>query len=342
MPKLTELVKLRTDLINISEKISIDEKILDKIYFIESIKENNIEYNEINSIIDGCQEMRQQDQNIQDRVKFLISDLETKIDLIIQENRDIVYHQFSIVSENRTILVDDESDNIVQHRVNFYSGWKYPGLQLNCKNKKFIDLMVSCDPLYLVYAHKTKIKQLISEYSEIYQKRLRLYNIVDITRDTEFNYKYLTYSEMVDKDTNEEFIDATLGVDLPAISRSLLPQNQFGLVLCWETLNFVGLAKIESYLKEVFHLLRPGGTFMFSYNNCDLFGSARLAEQNEMGYCNSRILKTLCEEIGYVTKFEDRKTGDAYFTHVSWAEISKPGVLTSAKATQVLGEIILN
>ena len=96
----------------------------------------------------------------------------------------------------------------------------------------------------------------------MYQSRLRIYEI-----------------------TNEDF--------------SILPQNQFGFVLCWEIFNFLSLEKIEQHIRQVFDLLRPGGVFMFSYNNCDIYSIARVAESRDISYAQDDLLKNLCLNIGY-------------------------------------------
>jgi SAM-dependent methyltransferase len=54
---------------------------------------------------------------------------------------------------------------------------------------------------------------------------------------------------------------------------------QFGIVLCWDNFNHLSLDKIEKYIREVWKLLRPGGCFIFNYNNCDFEGPTAY-EQN--------------------------------------------------------------
>ena len=74
--------------------------------------------------------------------------------------------------------------------------------------------MVAGDPLYLTHSNIVIVKDMIKEYPELYQNRLRLYEIVD--RDF-----------------------------------SKLPQAQFGFVLCWDNFNHLSLDKIEKYIREV-------------------------------------------------------------------------------------------
>ena len=71
---------------------------------------------------------------------------------------------------------------------------------------------------------------------------------------------------------------------------SELPQNQMGFVFCWNFLNYCSLDTIKEYLKEVKNVLRPGGIFMFSYNDGDRSGGAGMAENFFMSYMPKSML----------------------------------------------------
>jgi SAM-dependent methyltransferase len=164
--------------------------------------------------------------------------------------------------------------------------------------------MVAADPLYLTHCNIDLVKEIIKSYPDLYQNRLRLYEIID--RDF-----------------------------------SKLPQAQFSFVLCWDYFNYLSSIFVEKYIKNVYHLLRPGGRFMFSYTNCDLAGSALRAESWACAYASSRWLKKLCDEIGYeICDLNDFDTGDAFNTNVSVAILKKPGNLATLKAAQAMAQII--
>jgi hypothetical protein len=106
-------------------------------------------------------------------------------------------------------------------------------------------------------------------------------------------------------------------------------------------LNYLSIEKVETYVRQAWNLLRPGGCFMFSYSNCDLAGTTLRAESWACAYANSRWLKKLCNEIGYeISELKDFETGDAFNTHVSLAILKKPGKLTTVKAAQAMAQII--
>ena len=333
MGKLHDLAKLRDGVSNIAERLTLENNIKQKRVLVKVLKDNNIEYGNITALLDNYQLMLEQNQTIVEGIKLLIPKLEADIDSFINEQPQKTYDRVEVT-------LPSEVNDVIESKIKSYCHWQYAGLQINCQFKKWIDAMVSCDPLYLLYENEQQLKAEIEEYGRIYQNRLRLYNICDLTRDAEYNHRFIQHSKFTHPEAHQPYIDSTANLELTSVAKLVLPQQQFGFVLCWDTFIFLGLDKIKEYLVEVFDLLRPGGTFVFNYNNCDMIGSALQAEKNEMGYCSFRILKKVCEDIGYITKFENLPTGDAYNTHVSWAEISKPGTLISPKRHQVVGEVI--
>jgi hypothetical protein len=91
---------------------------------------------------------------------------------------------------------------------------------------------------------------------------------------------------------------------------------------------------MHQFLKQAYSVLRPGGVFMFSYNDGDTPAGAGIAESFSQTYMPKSILIPLCCSLG----FEISNEYD-YDAITSWLEIKKPGTLHSIKAHQVLGEI---
>jgi hypothetical protein len=183
-----------------------------------------------------------------------------------------------------------------------YSDWRYPGLQYNVRDKKYIDCMTASDPLYITSEIAEDAKQTIKDYPELYQSRLRIYNNSDWDS---------------------------------------LPINQFGFVLVWNYFEYRSMVEIEEFLIKITPLLRPGGVLMFSFNNCDLYESARAAEKELMNYNSAYDIKNICSNLGYeIISFNDAVTHGFECPWISWAEIKRPGELTTTKAHQALGQII--
>jgi SAM-dependent methyltransferase len=128
---------------------------------------------------------------------------------------------------------------------------------------------------------------------------------------------------------------------------SILPQNQFGFILCWDNFDYLTYDIIQKYLQEAFRLLRPGGIFMFSYTNCDLELSALKVDHQIAAYCSSGWLLKSLEEIGYEVINLVDCNGPTYDPNlglqeypISWAEVRKPGKLTTVKRAQAQGLVL--
>jgi predicted methyltransferase len=91
---------------------------------------------------------------------------------------------------------------------------------------------------------------------------------------------------------------------------------------------------MKQYLKQIYAAMRPGGIFMFSYNDGDTPAGAGMAENFAQTYMPKSMLKPLCESVGF-----DIDGEFDFETNISWLEVKKPGQLQTVKAHQVLGEI---
>jgi hypothetical protein len=305
MGKLHDLVKFRNYLIDNLDKLKLS--IQDKIDLVNKTKKIFPEHSDyLDGKINDYLTVGIQSKKILDEIDTNISQLNIEIDNTAnlmfdnEEYRD----RFSENHIFRNLTLSIELQSWIESKITRHSDWHYPALQITPRSKKWIDPMVAADPLYLTHISIPAIMDLIKEYPELYQRRLRIYAIED-----------------------RNF--------------SILPQGQFSFVLCWDMFNYLSADKIEQYLKEVFQLLRPGGHFVFSYNNCDLEGPILAAELQAASFVTARWLVKLCDEIGYeIIESQDVETGDAFTTHISWVEIKKPGNLRTVKIAQALAQII--
>lgn len=306
MGKLTDLVRYRNELASKVNSLNLHNAINKKLVLLRQVQgNNNVAYNVAHIFNNYKQLIVDNDSNINQLIE-LINVINTDIDTlaIMFSNRQLL----NTTIGRADLPFDSTLRLLVKTKIKQYCDWHYPGLQLNCSKKEWADCMVTCDPLYLVDSSEAsavrKLTDIISEYPSQYQNRLRLYSV------------------------NEHDF-------------SVLPLAQFSIIVCWDFLNYIELASIAEYMQQMFTLLRAGGVFMFSYNNCDIVESAGLAEGNEMSWASAHAIKQLCNDIGYeVITFEDRETNDAHIAYCSWVEIRKPGVLTTVKAHQVAGKIL--
>lgn len=320
MGKLTDLVRYRNELASKVDSLNLHKAITKKINILNAVQVNNAMAYNIDHITNNYKQLSiDNDSNINQLIT-LITLINTDIATLATElfsNRRLLDYTGRI-----DIPAESELRILVKSKIKQYCDWHYPGLQINCNNNEWIDCMVAADPLYLTDSKEyrgyriidmplgiippedTHLHNLISDYPSEYQNRLRLYSI-----------------------TGHDF--------------SALPIAQFSIIVCWGFLNYIELAGIAEYMRQMFNLLRAGGVFMFSYNNCDIVDSAKLAEDNAMSWASAFTIKQLCNDIGYeVITFEDHVNADTYIKHVSWCEIRKPGKLTTVKAHQVAGQIL--
>lgn len=311
MGKLYKLVEFRNHLVSQIDSLQVQLVIYAKIDLLKKIKKTFPHQSEYvdKKIIEYL--------TLSDHGTEIINGFKEKITELNQEIDDTASTMFDNKEYNDTfqeehvqgehfqqLIITDEIYNHLESKITSYSDWHYPVMQINPRRKKWIDLMVGGDPLYLTHWNINLVEELIKTYPDPYQDRLRLYQI----HDRDF---------------------------------SVLPQAQFGFVLCWDNFNYVSLDKIEKYIREVWKLLRPGGHFIFSYSNCDLEGSALRAENWACGYCNSRWVEKLSKDIGFeIVGSHDIQTGDAFNQYTSWIDIKKPGALATVKAAQAMAQIL--
>ena len=192
-----------------------------------------------------------------------------------------------------------EVRKFVSARIDMHSSWKYPGLEIGPGDGEWTDSLVASDPLYIIDNHKEFLDNTSNRFNEDYQRRLRPY--------------------VIDFRTN----------DITA-----LPKDQIGFAFAWNVFDFFPEHELRHYLTQVFDLLRPGGTLVFSYNNCDNPTQAGFVEEGWKSWMPRTLLDKILKDLGFI----DIK----YFEpalNVSIAEVTKPGIKTTVKAHQVLGEI---
>lgn len=201
------------------------------------------------------------------------------------------------VRNHRRIHLRPEVEDLVKQRINLYTGWQYPALEIGCRDGEWTQYLVAADPLYIMDKYREFLDSANKKFPPEYQARLRKY----LSKDYDFDQ---------------------------------LPSGQFGFIFSWGHFNYVSLDTITQVLKKAKTLLRPGGVFLFSYNDGDTPAGAGLAENFAQTYIPQNLLVPTCKGLGYevVQTFTEEP-------NISWIEIKLPGTLSSTKAHQVMGEI---
>ncbi len=200
------------------------------------------------------------------------------------------------------LVIDNDTRQYLKGRIEKYVAWSIPGLQLAPGYGDLTDCMVSLDPLYLVDYYDQLIQPVRIKYPEAYQYRLRSYTIP----------KYFKGRK----------------------SLTQLPQNQFGFILAYNFFDLLPLEGIEEILKECFDLLRPGGTILFTFNDCDQSHNVHFVEINHRFYTPARLVKKILNSLGFkILNHHYESYG------IAWFEASKPGDLVAVRSSQALAKV---
>lgn len=203
---------------------------------------------------------------------------------------------------NRRLSIDPDSNILLRSHLRSLGDWRLPGLIFRPGRETFIEDMVPLDPLYLVDQHEDLLKPSVESFTPEYQRRLRQYVINDRQDGLILNN---------------------------------LPQNQFGIVFAYNYFNFRPIELIRRYLTELFDVMRPGGTLIMTYNNCDRSQGVGLAERGFMCYTPRKHIQQHAESVGFESTFEHNGLGD-----LSWLEFVKPGKIESIRGGQTLAKIV--
>jgi SAM-dependent methyltransferase len=209
-------------------------------------------------------------------------------------------HAMSYAILNRRHLIDPITENVLGVRLKMKTSWQWPALVIRPFHAWHVESMVASDPLYFADTDSDLLAVTESWFTPDYQRRLCKYQINEQSQ------------QMLAK----------------------LPDSQFGLVYAAFFLNFRPIEIIKQYLAEILSLLRPGGYFVFTFNNCDTVSGAQLFERFAGSYTPGRLVKQEAEKIGYEIVYEFSDAGAT-----SWLELRKPGKLDSIRAGQTLALI---
>lgn len=255
------------------------------------------------SISNGVKEFSTTLEDIRSRLRQLVEEQEPQY---LSESKRW-FDQESIYETNEYVLnrrlgIDSESNILLRSHLRNLSDWRIPGMIIGPGRETFVEDLVPMDPLYLVDTHEDLIQPSVEKFTLEYQQRLRKYVINDHTES------------------------AIL---------SDLPKNQFGLIFAYNYFNYRPLEIIQRYFQEIFGLLRPGGTLMMTYNNCDRAQGVGLVERSFMCYTPLSHLCRLAESAGLEFTFNHNGEGD-----LSWVEFCKPGDIASIRGGQTLAKIV--
>jgi SAM-dependent methyltransferase len=205
------------------------------------------------------------------------------------------------VSERKSVLTGSAQAQFDQ-RLKIHTSWQHPGLIFRPMHLTAFRDIVALDPMYLVDTHQDYLTAVTKDFTERYQSRVRNY-IIQNQHKT---------GRLLDR----------------------LPNYQFGLVAAQDFFNYKPIEFVNKLLDEVFCLLKPGGAFVFTYNNCDYAGAVKLAESDFACYTPGRSIKEHAIKLGYEINYD--------FSEINGTgilELGKPGKKISLRGGQTLAVV---
>jgi len=214
------------------------------------------------------------------------------------------HSNFPTQYRNSPVDLDPATKDLFVARIMRHNNWQYPGMIIHPGRETFMQHMVGNDPLYIVDESQDMIDLVdLSDYNEVYRRRLRKYVI----------------KESFDHEILEK-----------------IPNAQFGICLAYHYFDFRPVEMIEKYLIEIYQKLRPGGTLIMTFNDCERSAGVALVENYYTCYNRATIMKNLASRLNYTVEFFYH----AENSPMSWIELKKPGQLTSLRNGPAMAKII--
>lgn len=273
--KLNELVRLRNQLAQSLEVATLNIEI-EKNYARLLSLTTDIDQDLSSKIVELANAHKDIDKLFQrdcDHLTELVGSVQDKINNVsakfFAENYqlELKYLDPVTIRKTRSITPDQEFEQVLLQRINLYSSWQYPALEIGCRDGEWTKYLVASDPLYIADFFPEFLSSAVEQFPQLYQGRVRKYLIHDF-------YK------------------------IPN-----LPKNQLGLIFSYNFFNYLSFDSIKQFLIQSMEWLRPGGIMIFTYNNADLPAAAGYAENYYMTYVPESMLVPMAESIGFETSF---------------------------------------
>jgi len=203
---------------------------------------------------------------------------------------------------DRSPKISAETAQFYRTRLTRHNGWHHSAMILRPAYESFIHDLLASDPLYLVDESHDLLQPAMTQFNEQYQQRLRPY--------------------VIQERSGGAILDQ-------------LPKSQFGLVFAYNFFNFRPFEVLRQYLTEIYQTLRPGGTLIMTFNDCDRAKAVMLVEQHYCCYTPGYLVRELAQRLGYEIAFSWTDQGPT-----TWLELRKPGEQSSLRGGQALAKII--
>jgi len=190
--------------------------------------------------------------------------------------------------EDRQSYITQELDDLCRTTIRNNSSLQFPSLDINPADGRFVREGLGADPQY-IFTKDTEIKDKVkNKFNEYYANR-----------------RLRIYDNLEN-----------------------MPENQIGFATCTNMFEYMPLDPIKEITSKIFKLLRPGGKFFFTYNNCEDRVSLELLENGLRSLSTKTITINMLSGLqGYDVVDSGNTDSGAW----NWMIVQKPGILTSNK-----------
>ena len=287
---------------NKDHKLELDELLeIRKSYFQEQSRywRDTSLYTEIDSALDNLQRISNDYNESLDKVDKKINELLRQQELIVLRRDYDTYssREHTLDLVYERALRDQDLIKQISADVGYHSDWRWAGVELNPSTGLLTNSMLACDPLYVYTGNITYTNNIRDRFNKFFAE------------------KRLMFYDDLDK----------------------LPRGQLGLATSINCYEFWPMDPIKDEMRKVYNILRPGGYFIFTYNDCEREASLDfLAGQEAYRSYNTRtLMKSMVEMLGF-----DIVTEKCYRAANSWMIVKKPGDLYSQKLSSPLVRIV--
>ncbi len=335
---LTELIRYEKDVLEIlsqypDKRDSARVEYLDLIQRLWNLRNSDANIHELSAIHVLINQLLEIDSAIVDNLTKLSRGIEVGIKNRIRDLTSVFAQNQALNFKAVTTYPPDLATSLTSDTdlINYITGvissnvdFKYPGLLIGGELLDVVGLMVGCDPLYTCVnnAHVAGLRKCINN-DFYFDNRLRQYNYDEFTVD----------------------------------SLNALPTAQFGFIMSLCHIDMMPSHGILTYLNKVKTLLRPGGTFVFSFYDIGIRDSLldferhytnernriKVTHEIDMQWWRHLTLYPGCQELLTYSKLLEtvglRLVNYSRFNRHSVVVVKQSGDLTTVKALQASGEI---
>ena len=196
---------------------------------------------------------------------------------------------------SRIESLDPEFVRLMKLQIGDFSDWRHAGVELNPSNGLLTRSFLACDPLYLYTGNVVDKQKVKEQFNRFFSDR-----------------RLMMYNDLLD-----------------------LPQGQLGLAVSINSYDFWPMDPIKTEIQKVFNLLKPGGHFIFTYNDCEQISSLDLCANDYRAYNTKTLMTSMVQMFGFDIVKQENYCNGAH----SFMVVKRPGKLTSQKLGAPLVEV---